>query len=403
MPVCRACKGKNLEKFLSLGKIPLVNSFLKKDQLKSEEPRFPLDVYFCANCGMVQLGEVVPPEIMFKDYVYVSGTSETMKEHFAEFAEEAVKKIGEGLVIDIGGNDGTFLKAFKKLGVRTLNVEPADNIAEIARKDGIETVNEFWGSKVAKEIVKKYGKAKIITGTNVFAHVNNLDEFIEAAKTALEDNGALIVEFPYLADMIEKTEFDTIYHEHLSYIAVRPMITLSNRLGMEVVDAIRTDVHGGSIRIYFMKAGRGKVSNRVGELVSLEKKMGLDSFGTYEEFGERVEEIRRELTGLLKRLKSEGKRIAGYGAPAKGNVLMNYMVIGSQFLDYIVDKNQLKQNLFTPGTHLPVYAPEKLKQDKPDYLLILAWNFADEIMKQQSDFKENGGKFIIPIPKPRIL
>lgn len=403
MPVCRACKGKNLEKFLSLGKMPLVNSFLKKEELSSEEPRFPLDVYFCANCGMVQLGEVVPPEIMFKDYVYVSGTSETMKAHFAEFAEEAVKKIGNGLVIDIGGNDGTFLKAFKKLVAKTLNVEPASNIAEIARKDGIETVNEFWGTKVAREIVKKYGKAEIITGTNVFAHVNDLDEFINAAKIVLEDDGALVVEFPYLVDMIENTEFDTIYHEHLSYIAVRPMITLFRRLGMDVVDAVRTEVHGGSIRIYAMKAGVGRASKKISQLVELEKKMGLDKFGTYEEFGVRVDEIKRELLELLRKIKSDGKRIVGYGAPAKGNVLMNYAEIGTKFLDYVVDKNPLKQSLFTPGTHLQVYPPEKIKKDKPDYLLILAWNFADEIMKQQIGFKQVGGKFIIPIPKPRII
>ncbi len=398
---CRACKKSNLKKFLSLGNIPLVNSFLKKEQLNSDEPKFPLDVYFCRDCGLVQLGEVVPPETMFKDYVYVSGTSETMKIHFKEFAEEAVKKLGKGLVIDIGGNDGTFLNAFKNLGMKTVNVEPATNIAEIARKNGIETVNDFWSIKIAKGIMKKYGRAKIVTGTNVFAHVNDWDEFIEAARTLLEDDGALIVEFPYLVDMIENTEFDTIYHEHLSYIAVRPLITLAKRLGMEVVDAVRTDVHGGSIRIYFMKAG--KVSEKIKELIKLENEMGLDSFEIYEEFGERVEEIKKDLLALLKKLKSEGKKIVGYGAAAKGNVLMNYMGIGSEFLDYVVDKNPLKQNLLTPGTHLPVYSPEKLKEDKPDYLLILAWNFADEIMKQQADFKKSGGKFIIPIPNPRIV
>jgi len=383
--------------------MPLVNSFLREDQLESDEPKFPLDVYFCTSCGMVQLGDVVPPEMMFKDYVYVSGTSDTMRKHFEEFAGEAVKKIGKGLVIDIGGNDGTFLKVFRILGMKTLNVEPATNIAEISRKENIETINDFWCVSVAKDILENHGKAKLITGTNVFAHVNDLDGFVSAAKILLEDDGALVVEFPYLVDMIEKTEFDTIYHEHLSYISVRPMVTFFKRLGMEVVDAVRSDVHGGSIRIYAMKPGAGKVSEEIDNLLSLEEKMGLGSFETYEEFGERVVEIKKQLLSLLEELRSDGKRIAGYGAPAKGNVLMNYIGIGSQFLDYIVDKNQLKQNLFTPGMHLPVYSTEKIMEDKPDYLLILAWNFADEIMKQQSAFKKTGGKFIIPIPEPKIV
>lgn len=403
IPKCRSCIGDGLKKFLSLGKIPLVNSFLKEDQIGLEELKFPLDVYFCPDCGMVQLGEVVPPELMFKNYVYVSGTSDTMKSHFNEFAEEAVEKLGKGLVIDIGGNDGTFLKAFKKLGMKTLNVEPATNIAEFAIKEGIDTINDFWGTDIVDEIIRKYGKAKIITGTNVFAHVDDLDQFITAAKMILEDDGALVVEFPYLVDMIDGTEFDTIYHEHLSYIAVRPMVTLFRRLGMEVVDAVRSEVHGGSIRIYAMKSGKGKISDTISELINLEKRVGLDSFETYLKFGMNVEKIKTDLLSILTKLKSEGKKVAAYGAPAKGNVLTNYFGIGSQFIDYVVDKNPLKQNLFTPGTHLPVYSLEKLNEVRPDYLLILAWNFADEIMRQQSEFKENGGRFIIPIPEPKII
>lgn len=392
-----------MRKFLSLGNIPLVNRFLTKDQLKEKEPKFPLDVYFCINCGMVQLGEVVPPEIMFKNYPYLSGTSDTMKIHFAEFAKGAMEKIGKGLVIDIGGNDGTFLMAFKSLGMKTLNIEPATNISDIARRNGIETVNGFWNTKLANEIVEKYGRAKLITGTNVFAHVNDLDDFINAASIVLEDDGALVVEFPYLVDMMLKTEFDTIYHEHLSYISMRPMIGLFDRLEMEVVDAVRSDVHGGSIRIYAMKRGMGEVSPKIKDLIELERNIGLDSFEVYENFGEKVEEIKMKLLRILTNLKAQNKKIIAYGAPAKGNILMNYMDIGTKFIDYVVDKNMLKQNLFTPGTHLKVYSPEKIYEDKPDYLLILAWNFADEVMQQQSKFKDMGGKFIIPIPEPKII
>ena len=400
---CRICKGRRLELFLDLGDMPLVNSFLKKSETKSDEPKFPLDVYFCSDCGMVQLGVVVPPEQMFKNYVYLSGISDQMKVHFKNIAEHVVEKLGKGVAVDVGGNDGTMMMAFRQAGMKPVNVEPATNIAELSRKNGIDTINDFWGVDVAREIVRTYGKVKAVTGTNVFAHINDLDGFLEAAKIALDKGGAVVVEFPYLVDMIENTEFDTVYHEHLSYLSVRPLMTLFKNHGMEIVDVIKSDIHGGSIRVYAARKGELKVSPNVTKFIDLERKHGLDRFETYVEFSRRVEKIKRELSTILNDLRSKKKRVAGYGAPAKGNVLMNYFGIGDDTIEYIVDKNPLKAGLYTPGNHIPVFLPDKIKSDRPDYILILAWNFSDEIMRQLAEYKKSGGKFIIPIPRPKIV
>ena len=404
---CRVCKTKLTHRFLKLGPIPLANSFVKSEQLDKLEDFYPLDVYFCEACGLVQLGHVVPPEVMFRNYIYVSGTSATIPAHFANLAKEAVERFSldkDSLVVDIGGNDGTLLRGFKNLNVRVLNVEPATNIAKIAESSGIETFNEFWNKATALKIANEKGKAKLIIGTNVFAHVDDWDGFIEGVTILLDNNGVFIIEAPYLVDLLEKTEFDTIYHEHLSYLAIRPMVTLFKRCGMEVSDVKRTSIHGGSIRLYIKKSGSNiQTTGSVNELLSLEKKLKLDSLDTYLEFAANVETLKQKLVDLLKGLKSKGKRIAGYGAPAKGNTLLNYYKIGTDLLDYIVDKNPLKQGLYTPGMHIPTFDAGKILEDMPDYLLILAWNFADEIMAQQHAFKEKGGKFIIPLPQPAVL
>ncbi len=404
---CRVCKKDTLQKFLNLEHTPLANSFLTKDQLEEPETTFPLNLCFCSSCWLVQLDYIVPPEVMFRNYIYTSGTSTTIATHFAQFAEETVKNLGLGkdsLVIDIGGNDGTLLKNFKRLNTRTLNIEPATNIAKMAESAGIETENSFWGQETAKKIVKEKGKAKVIIGTNVFAHVNDWDEFLKSIDIALDTEGIFIIEAPYLIDLLEKIEFDTVYHEHLSYISVTPLVTLAKRFGMEIFDCKRETIHGGSIRIFMKKsASKREIMPSVKQMVTLEKEAGLDLEETYFKFAKRVEEFKRQLLEILMHLKASGKKIAGYGAPAKGNTLLNYCKIGTQFLDYLVDKNPLKQGLYTPGTHIPIFSTEKLEQDKPDFLFVLAWNFAEEIMQQQHWFKEKQGKFIIPIPEPRIV
>lgn len=404
---CRACREGNLHGFLSLGETPLANSFLREDQLNSREPTFPLEVVFCSSCGMVQLGHVVPPELMFRNYLYISSMSNTLRRHFSDLASETVKRFqppGNSLAVDIGSNDGTLLKEFQAKGVRTLGIEPATNIAKLAEADGIETINDFFGPRTATQVVERRRKARIITAANVFAHVDDLDDFLRGVDTLLEEEGVLVIEVPYLVDLLEKTEFDTIYHEHLSYFSLRPLTHLFRRFGMEVLDVRRVGIHGGSIRVFVKRSSNPlPVSGSVEELLSLERERGLDSLETYRAFAGRVVSIKEGLLRLLAALKGEGKRIVGYGASAKGNTLLNYCGIGPEVLDYIVDNIPLKQGLYTPGMHIPVLPEEKLLEDQPDAALILAWNFAEEIMEKQRRYREKGGRFIIPIPNPRIV
>lgn len=402
---CRVCKNRRLRKFLELGPTPLANSFLKQEQLTSEEPFYPLDVYLCPKCGLVQLRDVVSPEILFKDYVYLTGVSKTMKQHFYQVVTEIVNNFNlseDDLVVDVGSNDGTLLKRFKQLGIKTLGVEPATNVALIAERDGIETVNDFFSVEVTENITARKGHAKVVIGTNVFAHVNDLDSTLQAVDDLLTGDGIFVIEVPYLVDLLSKTEFDTIYHEHLSYFSLRPLVTLFKRFNMTLFDVKRTPVHGGSIRCY-VRRSPSKIENSVYELLTLEEDLKLNSFSTYLKFGARVRNIKLQLTSLLKRLKKEGKRIIGYGAAAKGNTLLNYCKIGTDVLDYIIDNTSFKQGLYTPGMHIPVVPSARKLRDLPDYALLLAWNYLDEIVEKEQTYRELGGKFIVPIPEPRIV
>lgn len=402
---CRICKKTKLFKFLELGPTPLANAFLKQEQLKSKEPFYPLDVYFCAECGLVQLRDVVPPGILFQDYAYFTGVSKTMKQHFSQLALEVVnnfKLSKEDLVVDIGSNDGTLLSQFKKLGTKTIGVEPATNIAFFAEKAGIETITHFFSSEVAKKIIYRKGHAKVITGTNVFAHVNDLDSLLTVVNSLLTNDGIFIIEVPYLVDLFSKTEFDTIYHEHLSYFSLRPLVRLFKRFNMELFDVKRMPVHGGSIRCYIRKAP-SKIEKSVNQLLALEEDLKLDSFNTYQNFSTKVKDIKLKLNSLLNRLKRDGYKIIGYGASAKGNTLLNYCKIGTDLLDYIIDNTPFKRNLYTPGMHIPVASPNRILKDIPDYALLLAWNYLDEILAKEQRYIELGGKFIVPIPEPKIV
>jgi SAM-dependent methyltransferase len=403
---CRMCKSKNLYKFLDLGMHPPSDAFLKKEQLTLPEPKFPLDVFLCNNCGLVQLGFVVDPKLMFnKEYVYVTSVSKTHDKHFEQLAKEAVEKFDprDGLVIDIGGNDGTLLKHFKKFGCRVLNVDPS-GVAQLAIKSGIDTINDFFTEKIALKILKEKGKARIITATNVFAHIHDLDDVLRGVNLLLEDDGIFIIESPYLVDLIENIEFDTIYHEHLSYLSIRPLSNFFARFNMRIFDVKRTPVHGGSIRVFVEKKnGKWSVTNAAPELIELEKRMGLNKIETYREFANKVEKLKVDLVTLLKELKNDGKMIVGNGAAAKGNTLLNYCQIGPDIIDYIVEINPIKQGLYTPGMHIPVVPPERVNEDKPDYMLILPWNIKEDIMKQEQRVRRWGGKFIIPIPTPTIV
>lgn len=403
---CRVCKKPNLEKVLTLGPTPLANAFLTKLQLDEPEYFYPLDIAFCSNCGFVQLGHVVAPKVLFENYVYVSSTSPVFINHFEKMADYVFPRFLEkdSLVIDIGSNDGILLKPFKVLGARVLGIEPAKHIAKIAEKTGIETLSEFFSIELAKKIVKQKGQADIVTATNVFAHIDNLDEVIEGLKILLNKDGIFIIEAPYLIDFIEKRYFDLVYHEHLSYWSVNSLITLFKRFNMVVFGVQKVPVHGGTIRVYVKKiGGKHKIEKSVKEFLDQEKKMKLTQKKTYLDYANLVLENKVKLVTLLADIKTRGKTIAAYGAPAKGNTLLNYFGIGPEILDYVVDDSPWKQGLYTPGKRIPVVSSKTLYEKRPDYLLILAWNFADSIMKMHDKYKKLGGKFIIPVPKPIII
>jgi 2-polyprenyl-3-methyl-5-hydroxy-6-metoxy-1,4-benzoquinol methylase len=404
---CRFCNKESIFKFLELGTMALANSFLTKDEIHSvREPAYPLDVYFCEQCGLVQIGYVVPPDALFKDYIYFSATSDLVHKHADYLARSFQKRFGlneNSRVVEIASNDGTVLKYFKKTGVKTLGVEPAANIAKVAVQEGIETLNAFFNSSTSQQIKEQYGPADIILGRHVFAHIPEIHGFVKGLKNLLAPNGAVAIEAPYLIDFVEKNEFDTVYHEHYSYLSVRAMSSLFNLYDMEVFDAERVPIHGGSIIYFIGHKGAHKKTETMAALVKAELERKLDKKETYIAFAERTRALRDSLLGLLRDLKRSGKRIAAYGAPAKGNTLLNYCGVTTDLVEYTVDKSPYKQNLYTPGAHLPVYHPDKLAKDRPDYVLLLAWNFADEILVQQKAYRDKGGKFILPIPEVRIL
>lgn len=403
---CRICHSSNLFKFLSLGKMPPPNLFPKPD-LPKREPFFPLDVCFCQNCNLVQLKHTVNPNLMFKDYIYVSSATQTMINHFENLARHLVKKFNlksQHLVIDIGSNDGTLLARFKTFSVRTLGVDPAQNLVKVAQKKGVKNLPVYFQSSTAQKIKNQYGTAQIITATNVVAHVHDLHDFFEGVKILLDKKGVFVAEFPYLIDLLQKKEFDTIYHEHLSYFSVKPLLRLIESHNLELFNVEKLAIHGGSIRIYVSFAGQfSKNTANINKLLELEKRENLQSLLTYTKFASFAYQKRQHLRQLLKNLKKSKKRIVGYGAAAKGNIFLNFVGIGNETLDYVVDSTDEKQGRLTPGTHIPISSESLLIKDKPDFALILAWNFAEEIISKNRQFQKRGGKFILTTPKIQII
>jgi len=404
---CRACGTKNLKLFLSLGPTPLANSFLKTPDEFAAEQSFPLDVHFCETCSMVQIPDVIDPEILFRNYIYVTGTSETIAEHNRRYARTVceMQKLGaDDLVVEVASNDGSLLHCFQERGVKTLGVEPATNIAEIARGKGVETVNLFFNSSTALQVREAYGPAKAVIGNNVLAHVDDTQDFLRGCKEVIGPDGLVIIEMPYLGDLLDRSEYDTIYHEHLCYFSVNSLIRLCDAVGLSIVEMDHVTIHGGSLRMYAgHKETHQRHSAKVLGWAEEEAIAGMTSFGRYQQLAANVEKSRQTLVGLLESLKAQGKTVAGYGAPAKGNTLLNYCRINTDLLPYTVDKNPMKVGLYTPGMHIPVLPVSTLLERQPDYVLILAWNFAEEIMKQQWDYRSRGGQFIIPIPELMVV
>ena len=404
---CRICKNEDLEIFLSLGKSPLANSFLTGEDLTKEEKKYPLELVFCNDCKLVQLSYVVDPEVMFKNYVYVSSTSKTFRIHFTKMAEDISKDFNlneDSLVVDVGSNDGILLKGFQKCGVQTIGVEPATNIAEIAQKNGVETINDFFDNKVANQIIDKKGNADVVTANNVFAHINDIDEVIKNVKLLLKENGIFVIEVQYLVDTIENMTFDNVYHEHLSYYTLTSLNYFFKKHGMDIFNVQRVDSHGGSLRVFIIKnSEKHEINEEVGKLLDYEKKIGVDKIDLYNKFSDKVYGVKEKLISYVKDIKNQNKSIAGYGAPAKSTTLLNFSNIGKEFIDYIVEDNPLKIGLYTPGTHIPIVSSEFLDKRTPDYVLILAWNFAQEILSKTKKYSDKGTKFIIPLPEPKIV
>jgi len=405
---CRLCKSKKLFQFLDLGFHPPSDQFKKKVELNNPTIYYPLKICNCISCGFKQLNYVVEPKILYqRNYPYESSLTKTGKKHWLEFAESIVKEYNlknKELAVDIGSNTGVLLSAFKKNKLKIIGVDPAPNICKIAKKKGIPTINSFFNENTVNKILKKYGRAKIITGTNVFAHINNLDIFMKNIKKLIhKKEGVFVIEVPYFLHLVKSLEYDTIYHEHLSYITVIPLIKFLKKFDLQIINIQQRDIHGGSIRIFISQTGNYKVKNTIKKICKLENKAKLNSKKTLINFQKKVTKNRFQLVLLLTKLKKANKKIVALSAPAKGMTLLNYSKLDSNYLDYATEKSSIKLGLFTPGVNVPVYSDDKILKTKPDYALLLAWNFSKEIIKNNITYLNRGGKFIIPIPNVKII
>jgi|TARA_B110000438_G_scaffold193533_1_gene185114 2-polyprenyl-3-methyl-5-hydroxy-6-metoxy-1,4-benzoquinol methylase len=341
-----------------------------------------------------------------ENYSYDGSATTTLQNHHISMANQICERFKlkeKSLVMDIGSNAGVLLSGFRDKGMKVLGIDPSINVANIARKKGIDVIGEFFSSKLAKKIREEHEEVSVITGTNVFAHIDDLDDFFKAADIVLSNDGIIVIEAPYLITLLDDLEYDTIYHEHLSYISVKPLKEFCKKMNMDIFDAELNDIHGGSLRLFIGRKDVREISKNIETLLNLEEEKGIYKKERLEKFSNDVKQQKKELNMLLWNLKKEGKKIVGISAPAKGNALTNYCKISTDLLDYITEKSPLKIGKFTPGMHIPILSDDKLLEDKPDYGLILAWNFADEIIKNNEEFRKNGGKFIIPIPHPKIV
>lgn len=402
---CQICSGKQLEMVLSLGHQPIVQEYLTVEQLYEPETTYPLNLCRCSNCGLLQLDYIVDPRLVFpKKYPYRTGLTNMLIRNFQALADELEKEYGikkGDFIVDIGSNDGTLLAGFKTKGMQVLGVEPTD-AAKTAIKNGIPTIQDYFNKQVATKIIKKYGPAKIITATNVFAHINNVPELVSNIKILMDERSVFVSESQYLMDIFEKSEFDTIYHEHLRFYSLKPLDYLFKKFGMTLVDAECISAAGGSIRVFAMK-GKHEQSGQFKELVAAEEKAGIYNEATWKEFSQKALAAKNSLLEILIQCKKEGARVIGLTSSARSNTLLGFNKIDTQILDYCCEKKgSPKIGMFTPGTHIPVVDEEKLFKEQPEYVLVLSWHIGEELMKLMRKFGYKG-KFIIPLPKPTII
>jgi hypothetical protein len=393
---------------VDLGMSPLCESYLPADQLNAMEPFYPLHVYVCRECWLVQLEQYVSAEHIFTEYAYFSSFADSWVQHARDYTEKMIDRFGYGPsshVIELASNDGYLLQWFVKAGIPALGIEPAANVAAAAEERGVPTLVRFFGVELAEELAADGRKADLLLGNNVLAQVPDLNDFVAGMKIALAPQGVLTMEFPHVLRMIDENQFDTIYHEHFGYFSAHTTRTIFRHHGLELFDVEEIPTHGGSLRVYarHQEDDTKPVEDAVGALLAREEAFGLTDVGRYERFSAQVEATKHAIVELLIGLKREGKRVAGYGAPGKGNTLLNYCGIRTDLIDFTVDRNPYKQGMFLPGTHIPILAPEEIERRQPDYLFILPWNFRDEIMAQMSGIRDWGGRFIVPIPSPRIV
>jgi len=401
---CRSCNATRLTPILDLGVTPLANSILSGDQLDEPEFKAPLGVVRCENCSIIQITETVAPERLFTKYAYFSSFSDTMLQHAKDLVEKTIseRELGESsFVVEIGSNDGYLLKNYKAASIPILGIEPAVNVAALANERGVTTVARFFNAKYAEELVNQGKTADVVHVHNVLGHVPEINDFAKGLSLLLKSDGIAIIEVPYAVEMIDRVEFDTIYHEHVFYYTLTALKHLFERAGLAILDVDQVSIHGGSLRVKLGKAGTA--SQKVEALLRTESERGFNAASAYEHFSQRVLTLKQQLVSLLNKLKREGCRMAAYGAAAKGTTLLNYFQVGTETLEFVVDRSTAKQGHYMPGVHLPIYSPAELFIRRPDYVLLLTWNFAEEILRQQSEYLRQGGRFIVPLPEPRIV
>lgn len=404
---CRFCNAPLRRTFIDLGVTPLCQTHISADRLDLMEPFYPLHARVCENCLLVQLDQFATPAEIFEEYAYFSSYSASWLRHAQNYCDKVAKRFGldgSSFVVEIASNDGYLLQNFVAAGIPALGIEPAANVAEAAREKGVETLVKFFGEATAKEVRRSHSAADLIVGNNVLAHVPALNDFVGGIKILLADAGVVTMEFPHLMRLMEQAQFDTIYHEHFSYFSFLTVERIFRAHSLAIFDVEQLSTHGGSLRIYCQhEAGPHKVTAAVRELVLEEKTAGLDRVDAYQGFPERVHAIKRDLLDFLIAARRQGKSVVGYGAPGKGNTLLNYCGIGTDFLDYTVDRNPYKQGKYTPGSRIPILAPEKIRDTKPDYILILPWNLRKEIVESHPFVADWGGRFVVPIPTLEVI